>query len=90
MTCDEQLALWVQGQNVHNDERGECCPDFACCQPNNHMTPEQRLRFQKAYQEGDEATQWEFLTMTLGGAVQSLAPSLTVHLAGQPIDPTEH
>ena len=31
-----QLALWVMGISIHNGEsrlRGECTPDFSCCEP---------------------------------------------------------
>jgi hypothetical protein len=38
MTALEQLEKWVAGENVHDKERDECCPDFACCQPNNHFS----------------------------------------------------
>ena len=29
----EQLALWVDGQPVHNKTKDECTPDFSCCEP---------------------------------------------------------
>ena len=29
----KQLALWVEGESVHNDVRDECTPDFSCCTP---------------------------------------------------------
>ena len=33
MTSDEQLASWVGGKSIHNVDKGECCQDFSCCQP---------------------------------------------------------
>lgn len=31
MIPNDQLALWVQGNSIHNLERNECTPDFSCC-----------------------------------------------------------
>lgn len=56
MTPLEQLEKWVKGVNVHNEERDECCPDFACCQPNKHWPLSYRKEFKKVYEEqGPEA-----------------------------------
>jgi len=32
MTPEEQLEKWVAGESIHNEETGECVPDFSCCQ----------------------------------------------------------
>lgn len=67
MTPEEQLKEWVNGNPIHNDERGECCPDFSCC--NGKIAPlEVRERFAKAYLEGDEKTVYTMLVMFLSGA----------------------
>lgn len=32
LTSDDQLALWVKGEPVHDTTGdGQCCPDFSCC-----------------------------------------------------------
>jgi hypothetical protein len=67
MTPLEQLELWVTGQNVHNAERDECCPDFACCQPNNHFSKEVREKFLAAYKSGGAEACMPFLLMALSG-----------------------
>jgi hypothetical protein len=28
-----QLLEWVDGNSIHNEIEGECCPDFSCCNP---------------------------------------------------------
>lgn len=66
-SVEHQLKLWVEGNPVHNDIRGECCPDFSCC--NGNIAPiEQRERFAQACSEGDEHTKMEMLGMFLGNA----------------------
>ena len=65
MTPEQQLALWVQGINKHNDERDECCPDFACCQTSNHWPIELRLTFQKLYDEGGSEAIEPMLMMSI-------------------------
>lgn len=76
MTPAQQLEAWVQGQNLHNDERDECCPDFACCQPNNHFTIPLRLKFQAAFLAGEDVG--PYLMMALSGAVPE-----GVYIAGE-------
>ena len=47
MTSDEQLAEWVKGNSIHNQDRDECCPDFSCCD-NELLAPEdERKSLQK-------------------------------------------
>lgn len=82
MTPLEQLEKWVKGENVHNGERDECCPDFACCQPNNHWPLSYREEFKKVYEEqGAEA----IVPMLLNGLNSLLADSpVKVRVAGTP------
>jgi len=65
LSCDEQLALWVSGESVHNSARDECCPDFSCCQPSLLQPPEVRQAFADA--SPDEREKW--LMVFLGSAV---------------------
>ena len=76
MTCDEQLTEWVKGNPIHNDERGECCPDFSCCQP--HLLASERERI--VFRDADETTRNSMLMMFLGAACASMGKS--VHIAG--------
>lgn len=48
----QQLELWVLGNNVHNTERDECCPDFACCRSDGHWPVELRRKFMDTYMAG--------------------------------------
>lgn len=50
----EQLNLWVDGKSVHNDERGECCPDFSCCNKEVNTPQEVKELFRHTYLAGDE------------------------------------
>jgi len=45
MTPEEQLDKWVDGINIHNTDRDECCPDFSCCQDKYKATTEERATF---------------------------------------------
>lgn len=78
---DDQLALWLKGENQHNHIDGECCPDFACCQPHNHWSPELREKFAKAHYAKDEDTVMSMLGMALTAAFSNAAQ--IVHLAGE-------
>lgn len=82
MTPLEQLEKWVKGENVHNVERDECCPDFACCQPDKHWPISYREEFKKVYEEqGSEAV----IPMLLGGLNTLFTNSPTkVYVAGLP------
>jgi len=76
MTPTQQLEAWVRGENLHNHEREECCPDFACCQPDNHFPTELRKRFQAAHLAGEDLT--PYLMMALSGVIPE-----GVHIAGE-------
>lgn len=66
MTCDEQLEAWLEGRSLHNEERGECCPDFSCCQPT--LLADEATR--RAFVRGDERVRNELLGMFLGKCIQ--------------------
>lgn len=68
MTPTEQLEYWVKGVNVHNEERDECCPDFACCGTSSPMSIPERLEFQRRYLAGDQ----EYVMSALLGRLKLL------------------
>jgi hypothetical protein len=84
---DEQLRLWVEGTSVHNDEAGECCPDFSCCQPGLLAPKETREAFARASEE--ERT--SMLMMFLGAAIELAMEGKEkgVYIAGDPTNYTE-
>lgn len=71
MTSEEQLNLWLKGEPVHNKERGECCPDFSCCQPHLLAPQHEREAFVRTHGSGDEATKLSMLYKFLGRAMSS-------------------
>lgn len=81
MTCDEQLELWCNGQSVHNNTTGECCPDFSCCQPKLAIPIEQRILFR----EGGDEVRHNMLMMFLGAAIAEIGKEtkVKVYLAGE-------
>jgi len=78
MKPEKQLELWVKGESVHNDERGECCPDFSCCKPWLLAPEHERKTFFEADRKGDTKTTTSMLFEFLGRAFAS--PS--VYVAG--------
>jgi len=81
MTIDEQLKLWVAGESVHNDARGECCPDFSCCNKDMRTPLDVRERFLKAHNDDDEKTIMSMLGMFLGEAMSKYCAK-KVYIAG--------
>ena len=79
MTVQEQLDLWVAGTSVHNPDRGECCPDFSCCEVGLRADEDVRRRFAQAYQEQDHQTMENMCTMFLG----ALFSGHNAHVIGQ-------
>ena len=75
---DDQLAKWVAGESVHNDERNECCPDFSCCKPELLAPKDVREKFVAADEEGRMAFLGHFL-----GAALALAGAAKVHIVGE-------
>lgn len=65
MDSDEQLEQWVLGNSLCPNDRGECCPDFSCCQPK--LLADERAR--KVFADADEATRLSMLGMFLGAAM---------------------
>lgn len=45
---ESQLLMWLAGQPLHNGQssgRGECTPDFACCDPDLLEEPDKRIAY---------------------------------------------
>lgn len=80
MTPLEQLEEWVKGNNIHNQTRDECCPDFACCQPNNHFPKELRIKFLEQYKQGGDESCFDMLMMALSSV--TVNEQVKVYLAG--------
>lgn len=70
MTPLEQLGQWAIGINLHDHERGQCCPDFACCSKVGGWPYETRQRFLRAYSENDVAT---VRSLLFGALIEQLA-----------------
>lgn len=79
-TVDEQLARWVAGESVHNDQ-GDCCPDFSCCRPSLAWPIDQR----RAFVDHPEARD-AMCMMSLAAAMKEYAAETktktTVHIIG--------
>ena len=78
MKAEEQLAEWLKGNPIHNDDRDECCPDFSCCQP--ELLVDQRTR--QAFVDANEALRMSMLGMFLGNAIALAAVEKKVYVAG--------
>ena len=78
MTPDEQLAEWVKGNPIHNNERDECCPDFSCCEPS--LLADQRTR--EVFIEGDYEVRYQMLMMFLSVGCSQMAGSDNIYVAG--------
>ena len=76
MTQAEQLRMWVDGDPVHNDETGECCPDFSCCKPELLAPEQEREKFAAATEDQRELMLVMFLGRALGSA------GVEAHIAG--------
>ena len=78
-----QLELWCKGINVHDEENGRCCPDFACCQKDEkfHSSIEKREMFKAAFETGVEIVCAEMLTEAMGLLLKAtLRDSSCVHI----------
>lgn len=78
MSTDEQLAEWLKGNPIHNDEREECCPDFSCCTPS--LLADQKTR--QAFVDGNEELRMSMLGIFLGKAIAEMGFEKKVYLAG--------
>lgn len=78
MTPNEQLAIWVEGKSIHNEDRNECCPDFSCCNP--ELLAEESVRI--AFAEADPVVREEMLMMFLG----KLLEGHNLHFSGGPYE----
>ncbi len=64
MTPDEQLAGWLEGNSSCPNDRGECCPDFSCCQSDLLVDKQTR----QAFINGDDEVRLSMCGMFLGQA----------------------
>lgn len=80
-SIDYQVHQWLEGRPLHNPIRGECCPDFSCCNGGKILPREVRERFVEAYTSGDNKTQYEILGMGLSGLAASMGKD--IHIAGE-------
>jgi len=80
MTVDEQLAEWLKGNPIHNDDRDECCPDFSCCEP--LLLADQRTR--QAFVDADWDTRYKMLMMFLSVGCSQMAESSKIYIACDP------
>jgi len=71
LKAEKQLELWVKGKSVHNNEQGECCPDFSCCKPHLLAPEHERKAFSEASQKGDHKVTTSMLVEFLGRAISS-------------------
>lgn len=73
-THEEQVERWVRGELDGKGEeahaKGDCCPDFACCNLTSRATDEERQRFATAEPNGREREL--LLGLFLGRAIASL------------------
>jgi hypothetical protein len=67
MTSEEQLDLWVMGKPIHNEESGECCPDFSCCDIDLLAPLDERIAFKNA----NEGVRISMLGTFLGKLLES-------------------
>lgn len=73
-----QLDEWVKGNPLHNPVRGECCPDFSCCEP-EFLAPEATRR---AFAAADDDMQMQLLGGFLCSALQKAFGEKDVYVAG--------
>ena len=66
MTPEEQLTKWVRGNPVHDHARGECCPDFSCCERSLLVPKNVREKFRDA----DTTTRHGMLTHFISAAIE--------------------
>jgi hypothetical protein len=82
MTSEEQLAEWLRGNSLHNDELEECCPDFSCCQLILLAPLKEREAFVRAYLNNDQETKYKFLMTFLDRATKLAGGDKKVHITG--------
>ncbi|MDJ0953379.1 MAG: hypothetical protein QNJ81_06845 [Acidimicrobiia bacterium] len=85
MKIEEQLIEWANGNSIHNEERGECCPDFSCCVPEAKADKDVRQRFLKAYMENDQRLMGEMLGNFLANIIQHKTGQIP-YVAGLGVD----
>ena len=82
MTSDDQLALWLRGESVHNADRGECCPDFSCCKPELLAPKDEREAFVKLGEKG----RMGLLGAFLGRAIELAGKGEKIYVIGDPLN----
>ena len=80
----KQLADWVEGNAVHNEVDGECCPDFACCSNKVDTPRESREVFARAVADGDKKLIETMLGGFLGAGFADVIGKKEVYIAGLP------
>lgn len=76
-----QLRKWVNGESVHDNEIGECCPDFSCCEPRIETPKEERELFASLFVDEEHEKCHRILMMFLGRAMPLLTDK-KVFIAG--------
>lgn len=61
LTPDAQIDAWVRGEPMCPNTRGECCPDFSCCNPELMVPATERVAFRDASDETRERMLLGFL-----------------------------
>lgn len=86
MSPQDQLDLWVKGENVHNPDRDECCPDFSCCNSDvaTHWSISDRKIFARVYAEGGSVAVEPLLLRGLGESIEAAASQRpgAIHIIG--------
>jgi len=83
MTPEKQLSEWVKGNPFCPNDRGECCPDFSCCNPKLLAPEDVRRKFLDA----DQATREGMCMHFLGAGIASLTDEPEkVYVAGQGVE----
>ena len=87
ITVLDQLTHWTVGQFEHNAAYDECCPDFACCNPNVQTSYAERREYFCAYMDKNKRT----AHMMLGGFLAGALADKNVHIADgeSEINPTQ-
>ncbi len=79
VTGEEQLDGWVAGEPSCPNDRGECCPDFSCCEPRLLADKAERQRFKDGTAEERDSMLFGFL-----GAGMVFMTDDDVYVAGDP------
>lgn len=81
MNSEEQLQKWLEGESVH-DDKGDCCPDFSCCEPTLLWPKEKREKFVKLQHDGQDRQVIGMLLESLEALMRFKAPGKKVAVVG--------